>query len=273
MNLQRKNAGCVRRTTQAWIVGADHRRDAVQHSFIEFSPVDIVLAHLLDASSDRQVVVARRYNQICPSNRALRIGIRFIELQGFSYLVMSLALARHVCLRYATNLQNFQLVEDLTALEAPPDNIDDLISVAFTTRPEILALEFPNRIRSEISEGGTRPSFLRYSRPRSSGRYTSSQFRSLELVCSRRRERQHCGVQWLFVHSQISRSIAPRPGGPGTAARRAGSHRSRRQDKLAERKGRASASGRDATTPGAGQSCTQLRTFALQTRLGIDCGT
>ena len=40
------------------------------------------------------------------------------------------------------NLQNFQLVEDSTALEAPPDNIDELISAAFTMRPEILALEF-----------------------------------------------------------------------------------------------------------------------------------
>jgi outer membrane protein len=44
-------------------------------------------------------------------------------------------------LGYAT-LQNFQLVEDMTAAETPPDNIDELISVAFTMRPEILALEF-----------------------------------------------------------------------------------------------------------------------------------
>src|SRR5262249_46502252 len=40
------------------------------------------------------------------------------------------------------NLQNFQLVEDMATPGAPPDNIDDLISVAFTMRPEILALEF-----------------------------------------------------------------------------------------------------------------------------------
>jgi outer membrane protein len=40
------------------------------------------------------------------------------------------------------NLQNFQLVEEVTTPAAPPDNIDDLISVAFTMRPEILALEF-----------------------------------------------------------------------------------------------------------------------------------
>lgn len=39
-------------------------------------------------------------------------------------------------------LQTFQLVEDTTALSAPPDNVDDLVSVAFNTRPEIVALQF-----------------------------------------------------------------------------------------------------------------------------------
>jgi outer membrane protein len=40
------------------------------------------------------------------------------------------------------NLQNFQLAEDTTPTAAPLDNVDNLISSAFTTRPEILALEF-----------------------------------------------------------------------------------------------------------------------------------
>jgi outer membrane protein len=40
------------------------------------------------------------------------------------------------------NLQNFQLVEDSNRIAAPPENVDDLISSAFTMRPEILALEF-----------------------------------------------------------------------------------------------------------------------------------
>ena len=40
------------------------------------------------------------------------------------------------------NLQNFQLAEDATPAIAPPDNVDDLISSAFSIRPEILALEF-----------------------------------------------------------------------------------------------------------------------------------
>jgi len=40
------------------------------------------------------------------------------------------------------NLQNFQLVEDISPLTAPSDNVDDLIALAFSMRPEILALEF-----------------------------------------------------------------------------------------------------------------------------------
>jgi len=40
------------------------------------------------------------------------------------------------------SLQNFQLAEDTAAVSPPSDNVDDLISNAFTMRPEILALEF-----------------------------------------------------------------------------------------------------------------------------------
>jgi outer membrane protein len=40
------------------------------------------------------------------------------------------------------NLQNFQLSEDTSAIAPPSDNVDNLISTAFSMRPEILALEF-----------------------------------------------------------------------------------------------------------------------------------
>jgi outer membrane protein len=42
-------------------------------------------------------------------------------------------------------LQNFQLVEETGALAPPPGNIDDLISQAFSLRPEILSLQFQYR--------------------------------------------------------------------------------------------------------------------------------
>jgi outer membrane protein len=40
------------------------------------------------------------------------------------------------------NLQKFQPAEDTTAIAPPQANVDDLISTAFATRPEILSLEF-----------------------------------------------------------------------------------------------------------------------------------
>lgn len=40
------------------------------------------------------------------------------------------------------NLQEFQLVEDTTAVAAPPESVDQLIASAFLIRPEILSLEF-----------------------------------------------------------------------------------------------------------------------------------
>jgi outer membrane protein len=43
------------------------------------------------------------------------------------------------------SLQSFQLVEDSTPITQPPDNVDDLITSAFTMRPEILALEFQSQ--------------------------------------------------------------------------------------------------------------------------------
>ncbi len=41
-----------------------------------------------------------------------------------------------------SNLQNFQLAEDTTAITPPQGNVDDLIATAFAMRPEILSLEF-----------------------------------------------------------------------------------------------------------------------------------
>jgi outer membrane protein len=40
------------------------------------------------------------------------------------------------------SLQNVQLAEDTSAMAPPAENVDDLIALAFTMRPEILALEF-----------------------------------------------------------------------------------------------------------------------------------
>ncbi len=41
-----------------------------------------------------------------------------------------------------SNLQSFKLVEETAPSAPPPGNVEDLISIALTTRPEILGLEF-----------------------------------------------------------------------------------------------------------------------------------
>jgi outer membrane protein len=41
-----------------------------------------------------------------------------------------------------SNLQSLQLAEDTSSLTPPPGNVDDLISLAFSDRPEILSLQF-----------------------------------------------------------------------------------------------------------------------------------
>jgi len=52
------------------------------------------------------------------------------------------ALARLSAVLGFPTLQNFQLVEDTSELAPPPANVDDLISQAFTKRPELLALNY-----------------------------------------------------------------------------------------------------------------------------------
>lgn len=47
-------------------------------------------------------------------------------------------------------LQNFELVDDQTPSAAPPASIDDLISEAFSSRPEILALEFESESAQKL---------------------------------------------------------------------------------------------------------------------------
>ncbi len=42
-------------------------------------------------------------------------------------------------------VHNFQLIEDTTPVTSPPGNVNDLISSAFSMRPEILALDFQYR--------------------------------------------------------------------------------------------------------------------------------
>lgn len=61
--------------------------------------------------------------------------------QSFKSFSIGLILSVVLILGYSKT-QEFQLVEDTTAISSPLSNVDDLISQAFAMRPEILSLEF-----------------------------------------------------------------------------------------------------------------------------------
>jgi outer membrane protein len=79
----------------------------------------------------------------------------------FSFASVNLAQAKLLLLDATNNLDatlaalsavlgyptvhNFQLIEDTTQVTSPPGNVNDLISSAFSMRPEILALDFQYR--------------------------------------------------------------------------------------------------------------------------------
>jgi outer membrane protein len=51
-----------------------------------------------------------------------------------------------------SSLQSFQLVEDRSSNVAPPGNVDELISIALTVRPEILALDFQSESAAKFQK-------------------------------------------------------------------------------------------------------------------------
>jgi outer membrane protein len=50
------------------------------------------------------------------------------------------------------SLEQFQLVDDTTALKAPPADVDSLVADAFAHRPEILALEFESESAQRVHQ-------------------------------------------------------------------------------------------------------------------------
>ena len=105
------------------------------------------------------------------------------------------------------NLQNFQLVEDSTPIIQPPDNVDDLITSAFTMRPEILALEFQSQSAQRFQKAERDLLFPDIRALGVVGDHSRAQSRDFQLVWRGRCKRRHPGVQWLPVYREISGSI------------------------------------------------------------------
>src|ERR1039457_7196628 len=78
-NADRRHSESVRRATQARIVGADHRRHAIQHAFLEVRAFHEMLAHLPDALSNGHVVMAGGHDQVRPDDRAILIHLVVVD--------------------------------------------------------------------------------------------------------------------------------------------------------------------------------------------------
>src|SRR5205823_1754632 len=75
------------RTTQAWIIGADHSFHAIQHSVGEFVALNVALRDLQHTAIHRKIVLSGGDDQICPANQALLVNFVMMKQSaagGFS---------------------------------------------------------------------------------------------------------------------------------------------------------------------------------------------
>lgn len=99
--------------------------------------------------SERQTV-ANQVNELFKNKLKSELDLSFanVNLAQAKLLLLDAQNAQNAALAQLSmvlgspNLQNYKLVEDTTPATAPPVNVDDLITTAFSMRPEILALQF-----------------------------------------------------------------------------------------------------------------------------------
>jgi outer membrane protein len=122
---------------------------AVDQAFYNALQTQAILIVALQTVADRQTVsnqVGALYNNKLKSE--LDFSFANVNLAQAKLLLLdaqnneNAALATLSAVLGFPNLQNFQLAGDTTAITPPPSNVDDLISTAFATRPEILSFEF-----------------------------------------------------------------------------------------------------------------------------------
>jgi outer membrane protein len=122
---------------------------AVDQAFYSALQAHAVLAVAQQTVSARQMV-SDRVEALFKNKLRSQLDFSFaaVNLAQAKLLVLdaqnneSAALANLSAVLGYPRLQDFQLVEDTTALTAPPGNVDDLISEALAMRPEMLALGF-----------------------------------------------------------------------------------------------------------------------------------
>jgi outer membrane protein len=122
---------------------------AVDQAFYNALQTQAILIVAQQTVADRQTVsnqVGALYNNKLKSE--LDFSFANVNLAQAKLLLLdaqsneNAALASLSAVLGFSTLQNFQLAEDTTAAAPPPGNVDELISTAFSMRPEILSFEF-----------------------------------------------------------------------------------------------------------------------------------
>ncbi len=122
---------------------------AVNRAFYNALQAQAVVTVAQQTVSERQTV-ANQVEALFKSKLKSELDFSFASVNLAQAKLLLLDAQNNQNAAYATlsmvlgfaNLQNFQLVEETSPLTPPPGNADDLISQAFSDRPEILSLQF-----------------------------------------------------------------------------------------------------------------------------------
>ena len=122
---------------------------AVDQAFYNSLQAHAVLTVALQTVQERQTV-SNQVDALFQSKLKSQLDLSFanVNLAQAKLLLLdaqnneNAALAGLSAVLGFPNLRSYQLVEDSTPNAPPPGNVDDLITTAFSVRPEILALEF-----------------------------------------------------------------------------------------------------------------------------------
>ena len=122
---------------------------AVNQAFYNALQTQAVLSVAQETVNERQTV-ANQVNELYKNKLKSELDLSFANVNLAQAKLLLLDAQNNDNAARATlsmvlgfsNLQSYRLVEDSSPTPAPPANVDDLIATAFSTRPEILSLDF-----------------------------------------------------------------------------------------------------------------------------------
>ena len=192
---------------------------AVNRAFYNALQAQAVVTVAQQTVSERQTV-ANQVEALFKSKLKSELDFSFASVNLAQAKLLLLDAQNNQNAAYATlsmvlgfaNLQNFQLVEETSPLTPPPGNADDLISQAFSDRPEILSLQFQYQSARKFQTAERDLLFPTHPRTRRGGghargkcrRGSESQRVKQHLWCCRWRHRDSA-LQRLSIYGESPR--------------------------------------------------------------------